>query len=153
MIWVASSRVGASTRPDGRDGRRLLPESLLTNGIAKASVFPLPVLPRPSTSRPARVSGRVSHLDRERVGDAARGERADQWCTHAEIGESLVCSHFSVPFRHRVCRVRRDGSRADQHKVARLPVGKIDRRETVVLGHDHRNSVFQPRISGLMPVG
>ena len=28
---------------------------------------------------------------------------------------------------------RRDGSRADQHKLARLPVGKIDRRETVVL--------------------
>ena len=28
---------------------------------------------------------------------------------------------------------RRDGSRAYQHKLARLPVGKIDRRETVVL--------------------
>ena len=52
--------MGASTRPDGRDGRRLRWESLLANGIEKASVLPLPVLPRPRTSRPSRVSGRVA---------------------------------------------------------------------------------------------
>jgi len=32
---------------------------LLTIGIEKASVLPLPVFPRPRTSRPVRVSGRV----------------------------------------------------------------------------------------------
>lgn len=51
---------GASTKPDGRDARRWCAESRLTNGIENASVFPLPVLPRPRTSRPARVSGRLS---------------------------------------------------------------------------------------------
>ena len=59
VIWVASSRVGASTRPVGWPGRRLASARRATNGIEKASVLPLPVLPRPSTSRPARVSGRV----------------------------------------------------------------------------------------------
>ena len=59
-IWLASSRVGARTSPDGRDGRRGCPASLLTIGIEKASVLPLPVLPRPRTSWPASVSGSVS---------------------------------------------------------------------------------------------
>src|SRR5690625_7793827 len=70
-IWVANSRVGASTRPRGwpgrveREGPRLLPWSRdparrATSGKEKANVLPEPVLPRPSTSRPARVSGSVS---------------------------------------------------------------------------------------------
>ena len=66
VIWVASSRVGASTKPDGREARRLPAESLLANGIEKASVFPLPVLPRPRTSRPARRIGQGLDLNRER---------------------------------------------------------------------------------------
>ncbi|CAG6927969.1 hypothetical protein PICSAR104_03976 [Mycobacterium avium subsp. paratuberculosis] len=60
VICVASSRVGASTKPVGRAGRRFPVDSRPTSGIEKASVLPLPVFPRPSTSRPARVSGRVS---------------------------------------------------------------------------------------------
>ncbi len=60
VIWVASSRVGASTRPEGREARRVVSASRLTRGMENASVLPLPVFPpRPSTSRPARVSGRV----------------------------------------------------------------------------------------------
>ena len=52
--------MGAKISPAGWLGLRLPPLSLLTMGIAKASVLPLPVLPRPSTSRPASVSGSVS---------------------------------------------------------------------------------------------
>ncbi len=58
-ICVASSRVGASTSPVGLPGRRFPASSRLTSGIEKASVLPLPVLPRPNTSRPASVSGKV----------------------------------------------------------------------------------------------
>ena len=63
-ICVASSRVGASTRPSGRPERRRPPASRparrATSGRANARVLPLPVRPRPSTSRPARLSGRVA---------------------------------------------------------------------------------------------
>ena len=41
------------------DGRRLDDSRRVTSGMEKASVLPLPVLPRPSTSRPAMVSGSV----------------------------------------------------------------------------------------------
>ena len=65
-IWVASSRVGASTRPVGRFARRdtrlepgARPARRETSGSANATVLPEPVRPRPSTSRPARESGRV----------------------------------------------------------------------------------------------
>ena len=64
VIWVASSRVGARTNPSGRPPRRLPPESspasLATMGMLKARVLPEPVLPRPKTSLPERVSGNVS---------------------------------------------------------------------------------------------
>lgn len=60
VIWLASSRVGASTRPLGRAERRLASASRLTRGSENARVLPLPVLPRPSTSRPARLSGNVA---------------------------------------------------------------------------------------------
>ncbi len=67
-IWLASSRVGASTRARGRPAaRRGCPEAAerapdiarrVTTGRANARVLPEPVRPRPSTSRPARESGR-----------------------------------------------------------------------------------------------
>ncbi len=64
LICVASSRVGARTRPRMRPARRdppaRAPPRRAAMGIEKASVLPEPVLPRPSTSRPASVSGRVS---------------------------------------------------------------------------------------------
>ncbi|KZX21546.1 hypothetical protein ACH61_01299 [Rathayibacter tanaceti] len=64
VICVASSRVGASTRPRGRPGRRRPPASdpprRAIIGMEKARVLPEPVLPRPRTSRPFRVSGSVS---------------------------------------------------------------------------------------------
>src|SRR6478752_8497429 len=63
LIWVASSRVGAGTRRMRRPGLRKWAASrsasLATSGMAKAMVLPEPVRPRPRTSRPARVSGRV----------------------------------------------------------------------------------------------
>ena len=65
-IWVASSRVGARIRPVGApEVRRIRPSALAwasraTTGIENARVLPEPVLPRPSTSPPARVSARVA---------------------------------------------------------------------------------------------
>ena len=63
LICVASSRVGARTRPIGRPGlRKCLASrsaSRATSGMANAMVLPEPVRPRPRTSRPDRVSGRV----------------------------------------------------------------------------------------------
>jgi hypothetical protein len=68
-------------------------------------------------------------LDGERVGEVAGSERSDQWCTYAEIGKGLVsindwCLSASCVPRRAV----------DQHKVARLPVGNIDRRDTRCAG-------------------
>ena len=60
-IWRASSRVGARTRPMGWPGRALsCCARRWTSGRLKARVLPEPVRPRPSTSRPARVAGRVA---------------------------------------------------------------------------------------------
>ena len=57
QTWVASSRVGTSTRRRGRLGRtRSTPT---TSGMPKARVLPEPVGARPDTSRPSRTSGRV----------------------------------------------------------------------------------------------
>jgi hypothetical protein len=58
--WLASSRVGTRTRDRAWRGRRLPPASRATSGRPKARVLPLPVRPRPSTSRPASVSGSVA---------------------------------------------------------------------------------------------
>ena len=88
LIWLASSRVGASTRPRGcgrkSSARRSsacplrtcstswrnwlmfsyssasTSPSRATSGIENARVLPEPVRPRPRMSRPARESGRVS---------------------------------------------------------------------------------------------
>src|ERR1700733_4839034 len=58
--WVASSRVGTSTRPRGRAGRVDPPASRLTRGREKPRVLPEPVCARPRMSRPARPSGSVA---------------------------------------------------------------------------------------------
>ncbi len=57
---TASSRVGTRTSPRGRRAAERLPASAETRGSANATVLPLPVRPRPSTSRPASESGRVA---------------------------------------------------------------------------------------------
>ena len=60
--WLASSRVGTRISERGRLGWRLLSDaaSRATSGRLKARVLPEPVRPRPSTSRPARLSGSVA---------------------------------------------------------------------------------------------
>ncbi len=74
-------------------GRRLPPASApprrATIGIEKARVLPEPVLPRPSTSRPARVSGRVSSWMGNGSVNAAGGERSDEGSGHAERAEGV----------------------------------------------------------------
>src|SRR6201996_9668863 len=60
VTWVASSRVGTSTRPRGRPGRVDPPARRLTRGREKPRVLPEPVLARPRMSRPARAYGSVA---------------------------------------------------------------------------------------------
>src|SRR6185312_1708936 len=75
--------------------------------------------------------GQGRNLNGEWIGNASLRERVDDWSAHAEVGKGFVGSHFSVPFRHRSCRTG-DALVACgfRHKLARLPEGKIDRRET-----------------------
>ncbi len=78
VIWVASSRVGARTRPEGRDDRRVVSASRLTSGMENASVLPLPGL-APTEHVAAGQSVRQGRdLDREGMGDAAVGQCAHQ---------------------------------------------------------------------------
>ena len=55
VTWLASSRVGTSTSPVGRDPS--VGFSIWTMGSPKARVLPEPVRARPHTSLPARMSG------------------------------------------------------------------------------------------------
>ena len=59
--------------------------------MEKASVFPLPVFPRPSTSRPASVSGSVPVWIGNGLGDALVGEDAAEAFRHAEGFEGGFC--------------------------------------------------------------
>ena len=59
VTCMASSRVGTSTRPSGWFGVALRCASFVTIASPKANVFPEPVWPRPSTSRPLIASGKV----------------------------------------------------------------------------------------------
>ena len=79
--------------------------------------------------------GQSFGLDRERVGEAVGGQCLHQGCRHAEFGEGFGRSHFFRCLSGIGCAGVRDGivEYADQHRgVARLPEGKIDRRETYV---------------------
>ena len=58
--WLASSRVGTSTRPRGRPALVYPSASPATSGIENPSVLPEPVRPRPRMSRPASASGSVA---------------------------------------------------------------------------------------------
>ena len=73
--------------------------------MENARVLPLPVFPRPSTSRPERVSGRGVDLDRERRSDSAVFESFHQRCAHTEgceggSGRRDVRQVCSEPFGH-----------------------------------------------------
>ena len=59
IIWLANSRVGASTRPRTVRGRGRPVSSIIcaTKGTPKAAVFPVPVCARPITSRPFNACG------------------------------------------------------------------------------------------------
>jgi hypothetical protein len=73
--------------------------------------------------------GQRLDLDREWVGDLTRSERSDHWFTHAEIGKSVGSSNFSC-LSTSVCLKARNTALLGGHRVARLPVGNIDRRDT-----------------------
>ena len=75
--WRARGSGRAPARAAWR-GRRAPPVSRATSGRLKASVLPLPVRPRPSTSRPARRVGERRDLDREGRVDALAASDGDQ---------------------------------------------------------------------------
>ena len=85
-IWVASSRVGASTSAAGR-GR--VGGDPVDHGTPKASV--LPGAGRRLREHVAPGEDVADHvaLDRERFSDALLGQGADDSARHAEIGEGL----------------------------------------------------------------
>ncbi|PQM48477.1 hypothetical protein C1Y40_01305 [Mycobacterium talmoniae] len=102
VIWVASSRVGANTRPVGRLGRRVVSASRVTSGSENASVLPLPVLPRPSTSRPARLSGRVATwMGNGLVMPRSASTRTSGPGTPRSAKDEVVVM-WGMPFRHRL---------------------------------------------------
>src|SRR5436305_4462743 len=85
--------------------------------MANARVLPDPVLPRPSTSRPARVSGRVLTW----IGNGAVSPRADRLLI-SRSGTPSSAKDWEVIVVWCLSGIR-------EIPVARLPVGKIDRRE------------------------
>ena len=84
--WIASSRVGTSTRPSGARGSAtsVMRASI---GTPNASVLPDPVWARPHTSRPCNRDRDRRGLDRERLGEPGGGEADVDALGHAEIGE------------------------------------------------------------------
>ena len=87
--WRARGSAAGRARAGGR-GRRaraLGGRRRATSGSAKAMVLPLPVRPRPSTSRPDQRVGQRRRLDRERRLDALLREHVDEVLRHAEHGE------------------------------------------------------------------
>jgi len=68
--------------------------------------------------------GERRDLNREGMFDVLRGEHPDQWSAHAEIDEGFVCRHFSVPFRHRVCRIVATTSRAPSAQGGEIAGGQ-----------------------------
>ena len=151
VIWVASSRVGASTSASGRPARRCPPASLPprreTIGIANARVLPEPVLPRPSTSRPFMVSGRVSTW----IGKASVLPCASSTATRGAGTPSapkvVEISDMGVSFML-------GASDWYSDELARVTVATIDRRESIyepfwIKGEKRKRSTTQANRRGL----
>ncbi|MDC9013546.1 hypothetical protein PR370_26365 [Mycobacterium marinum] len=67
------------------------------------------------------------------MADPAGGEHLDERFAHAEISKGRASSQFDV-FQDRFRRVGSEIRAFGQYKVAKLPVGKIDRRDTNCAG-------------------
>lgn len=90
---------------------------------SKARVFPLPVFPRPRTSRPPRVSGRVSTW----IGNGSVMPRAASTLTRGARTPRSVKVLCVVTFRCLSgigCADGRDGSRAAQYKGGEIACGQ-----------------------------
>ena len=101
-------------------------------GSAKAMVLPEPVLPRPSTSRPASVSGRVSTWIGKAAGLAVGGEDRDEGGWHAERAEGDV-GHWCLSGAWHTAGVapRSGASGPGGGDSAKAPVGASVRRMRV----------------------
>ena len=136
VIWVASSRVGARTRPSGRPGRRLPPASLpprrATMGMENARVLPRAGLAAAEHVAAGERVGQGVDLDGERRGrlpSAASAATRGAGTPRA----AKVFRHVGGAFRASGCAGDRTGELLFRASVstslARLPVGKIDRRK------------------------
>ena len=85
--WLASSRVGTRTRPRGRQASVCPSARPATSGIAKPSVLPEPVRPRPRMSSPASASGSAAAWIGNGREDAGLGQRSDQRRGNAKVSE------------------------------------------------------------------
>ena len=105
-IWVASSRVGASTRPDGREGRRLPERSRADQRDGERQRLAAAGLAAAQDVTAGEGVGKGVDLDRERRGDSlllrARWIRDSGTPSSAKV---LGVVMFSVPLGHRLRRV------------------------------------------------
>ena len=97
-IWLASSRVGDSTRTRQLRERGCASDSISRPriGSAKAAVLPVPVWAMPSRSRPARTWGMAPGLDRCGSDVAFGGKRLEDRRGKAEVVKScqIVLTFF-----------------------------------------------------------
>ena len=108
-------------------GAALFSESLLANRIEGKSLSAA-CISAARTSRPPRVSGRVSTWIGNGSVNAAGGEHTDQRCAHARSVKVLCVVTFGASRASGVPMVA-TGRAPLSTRVARLPVGKIDRRD------------------------
>ena len=85
-IWVASSRVGASTSAAGRRPSAAIRSTI---GMPKASVLPEPVGDLASTSRPASTSPMTERWIANGSVIPSLASALHDGARHAEIGEGL----------------------------------------------------------------
>ena len=117
VTWLASSRVGTSTRAEGRR-RPVVVRS--TIGSAKARVLPEPVGGRRENVEPAEGVGQDERLDAKRRRDGASGERVDDGRGHAELAEGVRAHVVRLLSGSRLAYLEtpEGGTRSSSHRAA-----------------------------------
>ena len=94
VIWVASSRVGASTRPVGCFGPAAAAVEAADQGQGEGQRLAAAGLAAAEHVAAGQGVGQGFGLDGEGVVDAACREGGDEWFAHAEVGEGRVYSRL-----------------------------------------------------------
>ena len=93
VIWVASSRVGASTRPVGRLGPAAAAAEAADQGDGEGERLAAAGLAAAEHVAAGEGVGQGVDLDGEGVVDAACREGGDERFAHAEVREGRLCIH------------------------------------------------------------